>query len=162
MQHTHTNHRGCKNSNVYTGLRQGKLVSAMGSVSRGPGSKRTGDHPPSSTLWGCDTTLPQARWSSLALPPRTLRSLINLTECTERLWETIAMQGARTRWELDKCYLEYTGPIRCSPGIQKVVLSSAYKPFAYRNSLEKGLVCVTVSDTRDLLYGAQTVHRKLF
>ena len=29
-----------------------------------------------------------------------------------------------------KRYLEYTGPIRCSPGIQKVVLSRAYKPFA--------------------------------
>ena len=29
-----------------------------------------------------------------------------------------------------KRYLEYTGPIRCSPGIQKVVLSRADKPFA--------------------------------
>lgn len=53
-----------------------------------------------------------------------------------------------------KCYLEYTGPVRCSPGIQKVVLSRAYKPFAYRNRVSKKVVFIPWSESSDLCYRA--------
>jgi hypothetical protein len=44
-----------------------------------------------------------------------------------------ALQAHRTRAaQQARHYLEYAGPIRRPPSIQKVVLSSAYKPFAYR------------------------------
>jgi hypothetical protein len=43
-------------------------------------------------------------------------------------------------------YLEYTGSIRCPPGIQKVVLSSTYKPFACRRRVLKNAVFLLLCD----------------
>lgn len=52
--------------------------------------------------------------------------------------------------EQGKCYLEYTGPIRCSPGIQEVVLPSAYKPFAYRKRVWKKVLSVVLCQTPEI------------
>lgn len=60
-----------------------------------------------------------------------------------------ARSTQRVKGEQGECYLENTGPVRCSPGIQKVVLSSAYKPFPYRKRvLKKPCSCYFVRHQR--------------